>query len=103
MTTRFAYDGSNVWADLDGGNTVEARRVYGDGVDQPLARIEAGGANAGVAFYVTDRLGSVRDLTDGSGQVRDHLEAAFAQGVRRQGETEKRDKKYAPEAPCGSA
>jgi hypothetical protein len=32
-------------------------------------------------------------------QVREHLEAAFAQGVRRQGECEKRDRKHAPEAP----
>ena len=32
-------------------------------------------------------------------QVQEHLQQAFAQGVRRQGECEKRDRKYAPEAP----
>ena len=32
-------------------------------------------------------------------QVQEHLEAAFAQGVRRQGESEERDKKFAPEVP----
>jgi hypothetical protein len=32
-------------------------------------------------------------------QVEAHLEKAFAQGVRRQGESEQREQKYAPEAP----
>jgi hypothetical protein len=32
-------------------------------------------------------------------QVQDHLQKAFAQGVRRQGECERRDQKHAPEAP----
>jgi hypothetical protein len=32
-------------------------------------------------------------------QVQEHLQTAFAQGVRRQGECEKRDQKYAPEDP----
>ena len=31
--------------------------------------------------------------------AQEHLQTAFAQGVRRQGEAEQRDKKYAPEAP----
>jgi hypothetical protein len=32
-------------------------------------------------------------------QVQSHLEAAFAQGVRRQGESEQRDQKHAPDEP----
>jgi hypothetical protein len=32
-------------------------------------------------------------------QVQEHLQTAFAQGVRRQGESEQREQKYAPEAP----
>ena len=32
-------------------------------------------------------------------QVHEHLQTAFAQGVRRQGECEQRDRKYAPEDP----
>ena len=32
-------------------------------------------------------------------QVQEYLQAAFAQGVRRQGESEQRDQKFAPEAP----
>src|SRR5439155_1558171 len=32
-------------------------------------------------------------------RVQEYLQAAFAQGVRRQGESEQRDRKHAPEAP----
>jgi RHS repeat-associated protein len=72
--TRHAYDGQNVWADLNTGNTVLTRYVYGDGVDQILARDVAGGQpNAGVAFYLTDRLGSVRDIMNTSQAIQDNL------------------------------
>ncbi len=75
MTTRFAYDGQDVWADLDGSNNVKVRYLRGDVVDQVFARsVAAGQTNAGVAWYLTDRLGSVRDLMDGSQAVRDHLD-----------------------------
>jgi RHS repeat-associated protein len=75
-TVCYAYDGSNVWADLDGtpAHALLARRVYGAGVNQPIARIvSAGQPNAGVAWYLADRQGSVRDLTDASGVVLAHL------------------------------
>jgi RHS repeat-associated protein len=36
----------------------------------PYARVGSSGA---AAWYLTDRLGSVRDLTDGTGAVQDHL------------------------------
>src|SRR5262249_13192242 len=75
VTTRFAYDGADVWADLDGSNNVLARYVDGDGTDQILARVvSAGQPNAGVGWYLTDRQGSVRDLVDSSGVVQDHLD-----------------------------
>jgi RHS repeat-associated protein len=73
-TTRFAYDGEQVWADLDGTNVVLARYLYRDGIDQMESRWIASGANSGRAFYLTDRLGSVRDLVDWSGNVQDHIE-----------------------------
>src|SRR5206468_2754330 len=69
-TTRFAYDGGDVWADLDGNNAVQVRRVYGDGADQPLAKVASGAAT----FYLADRLGSVRDLMNSSGTVLGHLD-----------------------------
>jgi RHS repeat-associated protein len=73
--TRHAYDGQDVWADLDQGGNVLARYVYGDGTDQVWARaIPAGQPNAGVAWYLTDRLGSVHDLMDNTGTIQDHLD-----------------------------
>ena len=64
VTFRYSLDQGNVWADLDGSSTLVTRRVFGDQVDQVLARIDAGGT---AAWYLTDRLGSVRGMTDGSG------------------------------------
>jgi RHS repeat-associated protein len=75
VTTRFDYDGQNVWADTDSSNTLQVRYLRGDAVDQSFARTEASGqANPGVAWYLTDRQGSVRDLSDSSGTLRDHLD-----------------------------
>jgi hypothetical protein len=70
VTTRFAFDRGDVIADLNGSNVIQVRRLYGDGVDQVLARI-TGGA---VVAYLTDRLGSVRDLMDSSGQIQAHID-----------------------------
>jgi RHS repeat-associated protein len=75
VTTRFHYDGQDVWADTDGSNALKARYLRGDAVDQVFARTEASGqANPGVAWYLTDRLGSVRDLMDATQALRDHLD-----------------------------
>ncbi len=74
VTTRFAYDGANVWADLDGSNNLLVRYVFGDAPDQIETRTVASGPNAGVAVYFTDMLGSVRDLANASGVVQDHLD-----------------------------
>jgi RHS repeat-associated protein len=62
--TRFAYDGANVWADLSGSNTLVMRRLYLDGDDRLLARVDAGGT---AAWYDTDRLGSTRDVVSYGG------------------------------------
>jgi RHS repeat-associated protein len=74
--TRHAYDGGVLWADLTTGNAVLARYLNGDGADQVWARaIPTGQTNAGVAWYLTDRLGSVRDLMNGSSStIGDHLD-----------------------------
>jgi RHS repeat-associated protein len=63
----FAYDGANVWADLDGNGSLTTRRVYGDNPDQPIARVAAGA----VSWYLPDRLGSVRLVVGASGAVQD--------------------------------
>src|SRR5262245_58622372 len=54
----------DVWADLNSSNQLQMRRLYGDGIDQVVARINSGGT---AAWYLPDRLGSVRHQVDGSG------------------------------------
>ncbi|HKM56875.1 MAG TPA: RHS repeat-associated core domain-containing protein, partial [Isosphaeraceae bacterium] len=70
QVTRFAYDGQNIWADLDGNNNLVTRRLFQSAVDAVIARISASGT---VAWYLTDRLGSVRVLTDNTGSVIDEI------------------------------
>jgi RHS repeat-associated protein len=62
--SRYAYDGLNVWADLNGSNALVMRRLYLDGVDQPFARIDSGGT---AAWYLPDHLGSERDIENYAG------------------------------------
>jgi RHS repeat-associated protein len=69
-STRFGYDGSNAWADLDTSNNLLMRRYYLDSVDSVFARASSQGT---VAWYMADRLGSVRDLYDNSGTRQDHI------------------------------
>jgi RHS repeat-associated protein len=68
--TRFAYDGNEVWADLSGSNALVTRYFHGDQTDQLFVRVSSTGT---VAWYLTDRLGSVRNLTDNSGVVQDTI------------------------------
>ncbi len=80
--TRYAVDGwnpalkgatgnanFNVWADLDGSNNLLTRYFHGDQVDQLLGRQDSGTQY----WYVTDNLGSVRDVLDNSGNVKDAI------------------------------
>jgi hypothetical protein len=69
--TRFAYDGGEVWADLNDNDALQTRYLHGDAVDQLFARISAGGT---AGWYLTDRQGSVRDVTDATGVVQDHID-----------------------------
>ncbi len=71
QVTRFAYDGQNVWADLDGSNNLITRRLFLSTVDSVTARVSANGI---VAWYLTDRLGSVRALTNATGTVIDRID-----------------------------
>ena len=68
--SRFAWEGDQIWADLNGSNSLVTRYLLGDDIDQLIARVAASGT---AAWYLTDRLGSVRDLTDNSGGLIDHL------------------------------
>src|SRR5262249_3865408 len=73
VTTDYANDRGQVFADTDAGHNVQVRYLRDDGGNL-LARSVASGPNAGLAFYVTDYLGSVRDLLNASGQVIDHVD-----------------------------
>jgi len=64
------YDGLNPYADFDGQGNLTRRYLYGPAVDM----IMAGLAEAeGVRWYLSDHLGTVRDLADAAGEVIDHL------------------------------
>ncbi len=69
-TTRFGYDGLNVWVDMNGSNALQTRRLFLDGVDQVFARISSGGT---AAWYLPDRLGSTRNMVDGAGTLQDTI------------------------------
>jgi RHS repeat-associated protein len=62
--TRYAYDGTNAWADLSGGNALVTRRLFLDGDDQSMARVASGGT---AAWYRVDRQGSVRNIVNYAG------------------------------------
>jgi len=70
------YDGTNPYADLNGSGTLQERYVSGPGVvngavvDEILARTSAGGTTA---WYLPDKLGSVRDIVSTSGSEQDHV------------------------------
>jgi RHS repeat-associated protein len=74
------YDGTsadaNPYADFDGSGNLTERYLFGAGVvngavvDEILARTSSGGTTA---WYLADKLGSVRDIVDTSGNVQDHI------------------------------
>jgi YD repeat-containing protein len=68
---RFVYDRQHVWADFDGAGMVTARYLFGEQTDQILARFRPG---EGTAWYLTDHLGTVRDIVDATGAVIDHID-----------------------------
>jgi RHS repeat-associated protein len=64
VVARYLYDGADVLLEFDGGNQFQARYTHGPGVDQPVI-MERGGA---VYFFHADPSGSIRSLSDASGQ-----------------------------------
>jgi RHS repeat-associated protein len=75
-----AYDGTSAdalpYADFSGSGSLTQRYLSGVGVingalvDQLLARTTSGGTTA---WYLPDKLGTVRDIVDGSGNELDHI------------------------------
>lgn len=52
-------------------DAVRARYLFGTTLDEIIARYRP---NEGTAWYLTDHLGSVRDIVDGAGQRIDHID-----------------------------
>lgn len=65
-TTRFLYNMEDSWADLDGANAVIARYLHGARIDELIARQRA---SDGRGWYLTDHVGSVRDISNSAGGV----------------------------------
>ena len=70
VKTWTAFDGENLYADFDGSGTLQKRYLYGPAIDALLARTDSGGTTA---WYLSDKLGTVRDLVNTSGTVVDHI------------------------------
>ena len=69
-TTRYTvYDRQHVWADFNAAGNVTARYLYGPAIDELLARQRPG---EGITWYLTDRLGTVRDLANSGRHRRSH-------------------------------
>src|SRR5260221_5543450 len=67
VTTRYAYAGQDLWADLNSTNNLVTQYIHSDRIDQIGMRI----GGAGTAWYLTDRLGNVRNMVDSTGAVQD--------------------------------
>lgn len=62
--TRFLLNQENIWADANGAGAITARYLLGNHIDEMLARYRTGDI---VVWYLTDNLGSVRDLIGANG------------------------------------
>src|SRR5207249_5091815 len=69
--THFGYDAdNNIWADLNGSNALQTRRFYLDAIDSVFARQSSSGTTA---WYLPDRLGSIRNVVDSGGSLIDTI------------------------------
>jgi RHS repeat-associated protein len=71
QTTYTVYNGNNAWADYSASGQVQTRYLFGDRADEILGRWQHA---QGAAWYLTDHLGSVRDLVNAGGQVINRIE-----------------------------
>lgn len=67
------YNGAMTWADYDSDGTTLARHLTGNRIDEWLARWRPG---EGTSWYLTDRLGSTRDIVNGAGSLISHIDYA---------------------------
>ena len=65
------YDGPHVWADFNAAGEVIARYLYGEQIDEILARFRP---SVGAVFHLANRLGSVHDIVDSAGRIISHVD-----------------------------
>ena len=65
------YNRDDTWADYNASQSVLSRYLFGDSVDEILARTRS---SDGLGCYLTDHLGTVRDVTDAGGNIADHVD-----------------------------
>jgi RHS repeat-associated protein len=76
---RFLYNQDDSWADLDGANTVTARYLHGARIDELLARQRR---SDGRGWYLTDHLGTIRDIANAAGAAVAHVDySSFGQVI----------------------
>ena len=59
-------DGDGGAEDLDSSNNLLTRRLFGNSIDDPVARVSSTGT---LSYYAVDRQHTVRNLTDARGTV----------------------------------
>jgi RHS repeat-associated protein len=67
ITERYAYDGADIWADLASDSSLKTRYIRGDAIDELFARIGIPGEAGELNWLLTDRLGSLRNVTNAAG------------------------------------
>jgi hypothetical protein len=60
-------------ADLNGSNVLQTRYLHGDQIDQLIARVVTSGSTPAPSWYLPDRLGSIRNITDANGNLIDTI------------------------------
>ncbi len=80
-----AYDGDNAWMDQDASGVMLTRYLFGQETDQILARYRQ---NAGTAWHLKDKLGTVRDLVANNGAPLTHIAFDAFGGLRSNTDTE---------------
>lgn len=66
LATRFIFDNEDILLELDGSNNITARYTHGPGIDEPLILEKSGQS----FFYHADGLGSITEITDAFGVVK---------------------------------
>src|SRR5260370_41569982 len=78
-TTNYLSAGSREIAEYDGSGTLLRRYVYGPGLDEPLATVDAAG---NLSYHFTDAQGSAVALANASGQLAEkHAYSAYGLSV----------------------